>query len=148
MFNRIIMSKTNTFENSFLKLIFNNVSIANIGDATGIVKSSTDGFLYVSLWIIANTEGVGGTEATYTNYARKKIARTTGGWTVVDNQAVNAVDIVLPTSGSSQDLVGVGIHTALTGGDDLYYQDLPSTLSVVNGSEPTIIAGQAKFNED
>lgn len=43
------MSKSNTFENDLLQLIFNNVDIADIGDAGGLQNSATAGSLYIAL---------------------------------------------------------------------------------------------------
>ena len=43
------MSKTNTWENDLLKLVFQNTSASLIGDATGLVGSGVAGSLYVSL---------------------------------------------------------------------------------------------------
>ena len=43
------MSKSNTFENELLLLLFNNTDIANIGDASGLQNSATAGSLYVAL---------------------------------------------------------------------------------------------------
>ena len=43
------MSKSNTFENDLLQLLFNNVDIADIGDAAGIQNSATAGSLYLAL---------------------------------------------------------------------------------------------------
>ncbi len=42
------MSKSNTFENELLLLIFNNDTLALVGDATGIVGSGADGNLYIT----------------------------------------------------------------------------------------------------
>jgi hypothetical protein len=42
------MSKSNTFENDLLQLIFNNVDIADIGDAGGLQNSATAGSLYIA----------------------------------------------------------------------------------------------------
>ncbi len=43
------MSKSNTFENDLLALIFNNTDIADIGDAGGLQNSAAAGSLYVAL---------------------------------------------------------------------------------------------------
>jgi hypothetical protein len=39
------MSKSNTFENQLLDLLFNNTDIPNIGDAAGIQNSAAAGSL-------------------------------------------------------------------------------------------------------
>src|SRR4051812_35050971 len=80
----------NTFINDLLKLIFNNVSMANYGDAAGILKSAADGSLYVSLHTA--DPGAAGNQTTsetvYAGYLRVAVARSTAGWTVT-NQSVS-----------------------------------------------------------
>ena len=73
------MSKGNTFESDWLKLVFNKVSITGIATAaTGVAN------LYVGLHTA--DPGEAGTQATsqvaYAPYARIAKARTTGVWTV------------------------------------------------------------------
>ena len=85
------MSKSNTFENDILQLIFNNVDIADIGDAGGLQNSATAGSLYVALH--TSDPGEAGNAATnesaYTSYARVAVARSGAGWTVSGNSATN-----------------------------------------------------------
>jgi len=60
------MSKTNTHEDGYLKLLFQNVNFANIGDATGLRGSTTAGSLYVALFTaVANGETGTVTEVYY-----------------------------------------------------------------------------------
>lgn len=83
------MSKSDTFENDLLLLLFNNTAIANIGDAGGLRATATAG----SLWWSLHTAdpGEAGTavtnEAAYTGYARVAAARASGagGFTVTGN---------------------------------------------------------------
>ncbi len=81
------MSKSNTFENEILLLIFNNTNIANIGDAGGLRGSVAAGSLYWALH--TNDPGEAGSaitsETAYTGYARKAAARSGAGFTVTDN---------------------------------------------------------------
>lgn len=68
---------------NLLKLIFTNTTWANIGDATGLVKSTTDGVFYISLHTADPSSGDQSTsETTYTGYARISVVRTASGWTV------------------------------------------------------------------
>jgi len=82
------MSKGNTFENDLLQLLFNNVDIADIGDASGIQNSAAAGSLYVALH--TGDPGEAGTAATnesaYGSYARQAVARSAAGWTVSGNR--------------------------------------------------------------
>ena len=84
---------TNLAETDFLDLFCTNVSFPNVGDATGLVKSTADGSFDVALHTadtIADTSTVmTEVEASYTTYARDTIARTTSGWTVTGDTASN-----------------------------------------------------------
>ena len=75
------MSKSNTFENDLLKLIFNNVDIADIGDAGGLQNSAAAGSLYVALHTADPGEAGNATtnETAYTNYARVAVGRSGAG---------------------------------------------------------------------
>ena len=81
------MSKSNTFENDLLLLLFNNTAIADIGDAAGLRATSTAGSLYWSLHTA--DPGEAGTavtsETAYTNYVRVAAARSGAGFTVTGN---------------------------------------------------------------
>ena len=83
------MSKGNTFENDFLKLILNATAIANIAD-----NAATAPLTNVFIALHTADPGEAGdqttSEANYTGYARVSVARTSGGWTVTNNVAVNA----------------------------------------------------------
>jgi len=89
------MSKSNTFENDFLLLIYNNVNIALLGDATGVRGSVAAGSVYVALHTADPGEAGDQTtnECNYTGYARKAVARSGAGWTVTGNQVQNAAAI-------------------------------------------------------
>src|SRR3546814_12129711 len=78
------MSKSNTFENDLLALIFNGTPIANIAD-NAISSPLTN--LYLALHTTDPGEsGVQNTnEVSYTGYLRVAVARTSGGWTVTGN---------------------------------------------------------------
>ena len=43
------MSKSNTHENDYLLLMFNNTTMTLVGDAAGILQSAAAGSLYFSL---------------------------------------------------------------------------------------------------
>ena len=97
------MSASNAFESDFLRLIFNNDNIANIGDATGVRGSTTAGSLYVSLHTAdpGETGNQSTNEAAYTGYARVAVARAPGAWTVsgtAPTQVANAAIITFGTS--------------------------------------------------
>jgi hypothetical protein len=99
------MSKSNAFETAMLQLLFQNVSISNIGDAIGLRGSTVAGQLFFSLHTA--DPGEVGTQATnevsYTGYARVGVSRSgTAGFIVTDNSVSPAANIDFPicTSGT------------------------------------------------
>lgn len=146
------MSKGNTFENDLLQLIFNNVDIADIGDAGGLQNSATAGSLYVALHTA--DPGEAGTAATnetaYTNYARVAVARTVGGWTVSGNSATNAGQITFPQCGASgATITHVSITTASSGTSKILYSGaLNSSLAVALNITPLFAASGLTVTED
>ena len=75
------MSKGNTFEDDFLKLIFQAVAIADLA-----MDDSTSPATTLTVALHTADPGEAGTQATsetaYTGYARVAVARTSGGWAV------------------------------------------------------------------
>jgi hypothetical protein len=146
------MSKGNTFENDLLQLIFNNVDIADIGDAGGLQNSATAGSLYVALHTA--DPGEAGTAATnetaYTNYARVAVARSGAGWTVSGNQATNASQITFPQCGASgATITHVSITTASSGASKILYSGaLNSSLAVALNITPLFAASGLTVTED
>lgn len=146
------MSKSNALENALLLLLFNNDDFANVGDASGIQGSASDGNLYVSLHTGDPGEAGNQTtsEATYTDYARVAVARTTGGWTISTNSVVNAADIDFPqASGGSNTITHFGVGTASSGAGILLYKGaLTASLAVSAGITPSFTAGNLTITED
>lgn len=139
------MSKANTFENDLLQLIFNNVDIADIGDAGGLQNSATAGNLYVALHTSDPGEAGNATtnEAAYTNYARVAVARTAGGWTVSGSSVNNTAQVTFPQCGVTGATITHGsITTALSGASKILYSGaLSSSLAVANQITPFFAAG-------
>lgn len=146
------MSKSNTFENDLLQLVFNNVDIALIGDAAGIQNSATAGSLYVSLHTADPGEAGSQTtnEAAYTSYARVAVARSAAGWTVSGAAVSNFALVQFPQcTGGSETLQYVGIGTDASGAGKLLYSGaLASPLSVSSGIQPQFAAGDIDVTED
>lgn len=118
------MSKTNTFENDLLLLIFNNTDIALIGDAAGLQNSAAAGSLYVSLHTAEPGEAGDQTtnETAYTNYARVAVARSGAGWTVSSNSVSNAAAIAFALCGlTGATITHFGIGTDASGAGKLLY---------------------------
>ena len=146
------MSKSNTFENDILQLIFNNVDIADIGDAGGLQNSATAGSLYVALHTGDPGEAGNATtsESAYTSYARVAVARSAGGWTVSGNSATNTALIQFPEcTGGSETITHVSITTAASGASKILYSGaLSASRSVSSGIQPQFAAAALTVTED
>lgn len=133
------MSKSNAFENSLLKLIFNATAIANLADNAA---SSPLTNLYVSLHTADPGEAgnQSTSEATYTSYARVAVARTTGGWTVTNNSVSPVANIDFPAAtGGSETITYFGVGSASSGTGVLYYSGSVSpTIAVSSGVTPRL----------
>lgn len=113
-------SKSNSWENGLMLLLFNNTNFANVGDATGLRGSTTAGSLYFSLHTA--DPGEAGTQSTnevaYTSYARVAVARASGagGFTVSTNTVTNTSAILFPApTGANTTVWFWGLGTASTG---------------------------------
>lgn len=141
------MSKSDTFENDLLRLIFNGTPIANLADNAA---SAPLGSFYLALHTA--DPGEAGTQTTsecnYTGYARLTVARTAGGFTVTGNAAslVANADFAQPGNATNlpQTALFCTIGTALSGaGKVLYRATLSNPIVISNvGSIPRVQAGQ------
>jgi len=133
------VSKSNTFENSFLKLIFWGTAIPNIADNAA---SSPLEFLYAALHTA--DPGEAGTqttsEATYTSYARVPVARDNTGWSITNNVVNPMATIVFPQcTGGTSNVTHFSIGTAESGaGSILWYGEASPALAVASGIQPQI----------
>lgn len=139
------MSKSNTFENDLLLLLFNNTNIANIGDATGVRGSSTAGSLYLALHTADPGEAGDQTtsEISYTGYSRKAVARSSAGFTVSGNSVVLAADndFGKMTAGTGGTVTYFSVGSASSGtGKILYSGAVSPTITVSNGTIPRLEA--------
>jgi hypothetical protein len=146
------MSKSNTFENDLLKHVFNNDAISLVGDAGGLLGSSTAGSLYVSLHTADPGEAGDQTtsETAYTSYARVAVARTGAGWTVSGNTVSNAALVQFPQCGvTGATLTHFGVGTAASGAGKLLYSGaLTASLAVSSGIQPQFAGGDLDVTED
>ena len=133
------MSKSNTFENDWLKLIFNATAIANLADNAA---SSPLTNLYVSLHTA--DPGEAGNQSTsevaYTSYARVAVSRTSGGWTVTANSVSPVANIDFPAAtGGSGTITYFGVGSASSGSGVLYYSGtVTPSISVSSGVTPRL----------
>lgn len=134
------MSKSNTFENDLLKLIFNATAIANIADnAAGAPLGS----LYLSLHTADPGEAGDQTtnETAYTGYARIAVLRTAGGWTVTGSSVspVAAIDFGECTAVPGAAITHAAIGTVIAGaGKILYSGTLTPNITMAVGVAPRI----------
>lgn len=135
------MSKSNTFENDLLKLIFNGTPIAGLADNAASSPLAT---FYVALHTADPGEAGDQTtnEVSYTGYARVAVSRTAGGWTVTGSSVspVANVDFGSPSGVSGTPVAThVTFGTALSGaGKVLYFGALSPTITIANGVPPRV----------
>ena len=139
------MSATDVFENGLLSLIFENANYANVGDATGLRGSSTAGVFYISLstGTLTDASTQSTTEATYTSYARKSVARSTAGWTVSSGTVSNDAAVTFDAcTGGSSTVTDFGIGSDLSGTGNLFiYGSLTASRAISSGITPEFAAG-------
>lgn len=142
------MPKSTTFSNDLAALIFNATAIANIADnAAGSPLTN----LYLSLHTAS--PGIGGSqltnEATFTNYARVAVARTSGGWTVSGGVATLAALTQFAQCGvTGNTITHVAIGTASSGaGKVLYAGALSASRAISDGIQPQFAASSLTVTE-
>ncbi len=116
------MSKSDTFENQLLQLIFNGTAIPNL--------AQNDVFPLTQLFAALHTAdpGEAGDQSTneviYTGYARVGVARTSGGWVVTGNSVSPAANIEFGemTAGTPGTATHASIGTAASGAGTILYR--------------------------
>ncbi len=145
-------NKSNAFENAWLQFVFNNVTIANFGDATGLVGSTVPGDLFIALHTADPGEGGSQTtsETSYGAYVRQAVPRSALGWTVSGNTFTNAALIAFPTcSSGTATITHFSIGTLVSGaGMILYSAVLNAPLSVSSGTTPQFAIGDIDGSEE
>lgn len=116
------MSKSNDFENDWLKLIFNGTPIPNIADNASASPLTS---LYLALHTTDPGEaGKQNTnEVSYVGYSRVGIIRTSGGWVVTGSSVSPAVAIEFGemSGGTPGTASYVSIGTTSTGAGKILY---------------------------
>lgn len=139
-------SMVNDFENVLALLLFNNTTLANIGDATGLVGSTSAGSTQLALHTSALVEtdnSLTTNQVAYTGYARPTQARSSAGWTVAADTASNAALIQFGemSAGGPDTVVHVGLGFIGTGDILRLHQDLNADLVINNGVNPQFAIG-------
>lgn len=133
------MSKSDTFENDWLKLIFNATAIANIADNAATSPLTN---LYVALHTAdpGETGTQSTSEAAYTSYARVAVARTSGGWTVTGNSVSPVANIDFPAcTGGTATITYFSVGVASSGATKILYSGAVSpSISVSTGVTPRL----------
>jgi len=136
------VSKSNTFENDLLALIFTNVAITDIGDAGGLRATATAGSLYWSLHTAdpGETGTAVTSETAYTGYARVAAARGAG-FTVTANSVSPpaAVDFgeCMASPGGAITHFGI-VNTSSGAGKLLYSGTMTPNITMAVGVVPRI----------
>jgi len=133
------MSKSDTFENDLLKLIFNATAIANLADNAASSPLT-------NLFVSAHTAdpGESGTQTTsecaYTSYARVTVARTSGGWSVSGNSVSPVANIDFPAcTGGSETITHAAVGVAVSGASKILYSGtVTPNIAVSTGVTPRL----------
>lgn len=136
--------KGNTAESDLLKLLFQNVSWANVGNAGGLLQSTVAGSFAIALstGTLSGGSSQNTTEAAYTSYARATIARSSAGWTITGSAPTtseNAAACTFPAcTGGSETETYANIGRDSSGaGEVMYWGALSAGLAVSSGITPS-----------
>lgn len=133
------MSKSNTFENDLLKLLFNATAIAGVADNAGTSPITE---LYVALHTASPTEtgDQNDSEVSYTGYNRVGVTRDSSGWTVTNNSVspTNPITFGACSAGSAT-ATHFSVGTQASGdGKVLYYGTITPNISISAGVTPQL----------
>lgn len=130
------MAATDIFENELLALIFQNDAIDKVGDASGLQPSGTAGSFYITLHTatLTDTSTPSTSIASYTGYAAKGVARTSGEWTVSAGTVSNTNAITFAQcTGGSDTVTDYGICDAASPTELWIFAALDSSLAISSG---------------
>lgn len=143
------MSKSNTYENNLLALLFNATAIPLIADNTATTPLTN---LYIALHTADPGEaGIQTTsECTYTGYARVASPRTSGEWTITTNSASPTTEIAFPiASGGSETATHFSVGSLTTAGAGVIYYSGTVTPNIVIASGVTpVLTTATAITED
>lgn len=142
------MSKTNTWENDLVKLVFLGTAI------TGLAQNAASPVtqLYVSLH--DSDPGEAGNQSTneisYTGYARRAVPRNAAsGWAITGGAVANTAAITFGAcTGGAATASHFGVGMSSSGAGTLLYKGaLTSSLAISNGITPEFAAGNLDIEE-
>lgn len=128
-------TRTSYFIQKVLDHIYLNTAITNLGDAAGVLPSTTAGNIYVALM----TDGA---EANYTSYARQAIPRTASGFVRSNSIISNVAQINFPKcTGGTNTITKIALYDALSSGNKLHEETITDPIAVSTNVQPIIEAG-------
>lgn len=131
------MSKSDFFENAFLKLIFNATPISGLAD-----DAAVGALTHLPVALHTADPGEAGNQATseivYTGYARVEVIRDDTGWLVSGSNAypVDPVEFGEMTAGAGGTVTHASVGDGL--GNILWKGPVTPNISVVNGVIPRL----------
>ena len=140
------MSKSDTLENAILDLLFNATAIADLAEDDSTSPATT---LTVALHTADPTDSGAMTanEATYTSYARKTVARTSGGWTVTGNSVSPAANIEFAAAtGGTETITHFSVGSGTT--DNVMYSGTVTPNIAVSSGVTPILDATSTITED
>lgn len=142
------MSKTDAWENAFLQNLFQNATVANIGDATGLRGSTSPGQLFFALHSADPGEAAtqSTNEITYTGYSRVGVARSAVGFTVTGNSVSPAanVDFGARTDVGTVTATHFSIGVASSGATLMLYKGaITPNITITQGVTPRLTTATA-----
>ena len=133
------MPAATTAVTEMMDLFFLNLTFDNIGDAAGILKSVGDGNFTLALstaTLVAGSDQAT-TEAAYTSYARKSVARGAAKWSNASGVITNDdVEAFVAATGGSETETDMSIGTDQVADEMFWFGALDSSLAVSNGITP------------
>lgn len=147
-------NSSDNFSTDILKLLFQNIALANIGDAAGLQPSAAPGNFYIRLCTdaVVPSKSVLGTQAAYTGYAAGGLAvvRSAAGFTVTGQQIKNAADLVFGARTAGDENIRYAElwknNSGSTIADRIAFCQLTADLAVTTGIQPKISAETLVFN--
>jgi hypothetical protein len=133
------VSKSDAFENDWLKLVFNATAIANLAD-----NAATSPLTQLAVALHTADPGEAGNqttnEATYTSYARVNVNRNSGGWTVTANSVSPVATIAFPAcTGGTNTITFFSVGKTGGGATEIYYSGtVTPNISVSSGVTPQL----------
>lgn len=133
------MAKGAAFDNAFLKLIFNNSSIAPL--TTLNISVGTKPTLYVALHTSApSTDDQTSNETSYSGYARIGRLADSANWTIANNAVSPASDITFGSCTSGTAIItnfSIGVASSGTS-KILYTGSISPSISISTGISPVL----------